>query len=183
VLIFLSTNLLPCHVVPSFLCQQHFSTYHFSFAFSGLTKYDKNATIRKYNIMKDKAFLNLSILFFIIFFAGIAIITLDKPTSQLLRAANVEPSPLKSFAVVFPQTGKVADIQNPDSGTKIKAVITIRDVQGNALPNRTVKLSSNLAGTLINPSDTQTTSDIGQATYFIKIAGNYFSFYSSKRNI
>ena len=117
--------------------------------------------------MKDKAFLNLSILFFIIFFAGIAIITLDKPTSQLLRAANVEPSPLKSFAVVFPQTGKITEIQNPDSGTKIKAVITIRDVQGNALSNRTVKLSSNLAGTLINPSDTQTTSDIGQATYFI----------------
>lgn len=115
--------------------------------------------------MNDKKFLVLSGLFFLIFFAGIAVITLEQPTSQILRAKNENPSPLKSFAIIFPQVGKVGD--------KIKVSVYIRDVNGTILTNRSVKLATNPVTVDITPSDTQTTNSLGMSQFFVssKIPG------------
>lgn len=109
--------------------------------------------------MTDKKFLTLSGLFFLIFFAGVAVITLEKPTSQILRAKNENPSPLKSFAVVFPQ---VAAVNN-----KVKVSVYMRDVNGTVLANRTVQLATNPTTVEITPSNNQTTDNIGMAQFFI----------------
>ena|SRR3990170_9094965 len=111
--------------------------------------------------MKDKKFLALSALFFLMFFAGTAIITLEQPTSQLLRARTENPSPLKSFAVAFPQVGVV-------NSTKIKVSVYIRDVSGTQLGNRSVKLSATGTGVTFDPSDTLTTNSIGEAQFFMQ---------------
>ena len=109
--------------------------------------------------MKDKTFLSLSLLFFLVFSVGIAILTLETPISKILRAKDENPSPLKSFAVAFPQVGTV--------GNQIKVSVYLRDVNGTVLPNRQIKLSSSLSSTAITPSDTQNTNDIGMAQFFI----------------
>lgn len=117
--------------------------------------------------MKDKKFLALSSFFFLLFVAAMSTVVLDKPTSQILRAKNVNPSPLKSFVVVFPQVG-VAGIEGTEtSPTKIKVSVFIRDVNGSVLPGRSVRLSSAVAGINITPSDIQITDNIGQAQFFI----------------
>ncbi len=121
--------------------------------------------------MKDKKFLTLSILFFLLFIAAISTVMLEKPTSQILRAKNSVPSPLKSFVIVFPQVG-VAQSQNGDNaGTKIKVSVYMRDVNGNVLPDRTVKLSSSLEGVNISPADQQITDNIGQAQFYLTSTG------------
>ncbi len=95
---------------------------------------------------------------------------LDKPTSQILRAKNVNPSPLKSFVVIFPQVG-VAGVEGTEPlPTKIKVSVFIRDVNGSVLSGRSVRLSSAVTGINITPSDTQTTDNIGQAQFFITSA-------------
>jgi hypothetical protein len=109
--------------------------------------------------MKDKAFLSLSVLFLLFFFAGIAVLTLEKPTSFLLRAKTENPSPLKSFAIAFPQVGAV--------GTKIKVSVYTRDVNGKVLSNRRVKLEAPNSNIAISPSNTVNTNDIGMAEFFI----------------
>lgn len=109
--------------------------------------------------MKDKAFLSLSVLFFFIFFAGIAILTLEKPTSLLLRAKDENPSPLKSFAVAFPQVGP--------TGSQIKVSVYMRDINGGILAGRPVKLSSDNPTITITPADTQNTNNIGMAEFFL----------------
>ncbi|MCL4339387.1 Ig-like domain-containing protein [Patescibacteria group bacterium] len=117
--------------------------------------------------MKDKKFLTLSTLFFLLFIAAMSTVMLEKPTSQILRAKNSVPSPLKSFVIVFPQVG-VAGSQNGDNtGTKIKISVYMRDVNGNVLPDRTVKLSSSLEGVTISPADQQVTDNIGQAQFYL----------------
>ena len=109
--------------------------------------------------MTDKKFLALSFLFFLIFFAGVAVVTLEKPTSQILRAKNENPSPLKSFAVVFPQVTEV--------NKKVKVSVYIRDVNGSVLANRTVQLATNPTTVEITPSNNLTTDNIGMAQFFI----------------
>lgn len=124
--------------------------------------------------MKDKAFVTLTGLFFLIFFGGVIAVALQGPTAGLfIRASNVNPSALKSFAVVFPQIGIAGDENSSKPPTKIKVSVYIRDVNGTVLPNRAVKLSANTPSVIISPSDTQTTNNIGQAQFFIsaKTAG------------
>lgn len=118
--------------------------------------------------MKDKTFVTLAGLFFLIFFGGVIAVTLEKPTLNFLtRASTVNPSPFKSFAVVFPQVGVAANAQSGKEPTKIKVSVYIRDVNGTVLPNRTVKLATLSASVNITPSDTQSTNTIGQAQFFI----------------
>lgn len=117
--------------------------------------------------MKDKTFVALSSLFFLIFFIGIASVTLNKPLSNILKAKDVAPSPLKSFGVVFPQIGVAGDINNPNSSTKVKVSVYIRGIDGSILPNRAVKLAADMPSISIIPSDTQMTNNIGQAEFFI----------------
>lgn len=117
--------------------------------------------------MKDKAFLTLSILFFIVFFVGIITLSLEKPLNQTLKASNVRPSPLKSFAIVFPQIGKIGDSTGEKQPTTIKLSVIIRDVNGVALPDRQVKISLSMDSITIKPSDLQNTNNIGQADFFL----------------
>ena len=116
--------------------------------------------------MKDKTFIALSALFFLLFFIGIGAFTLNQPLSSILTATNVAPSPLKSFAVVFPQIVSISDISRIDPA-KIKVSVYIRGVDGSILPNRTVKLSADPPIVNIMPSDTSDTNTIGQAEFFV----------------
>jgi len=116
--------------------------------------------------MKDKKFLALSSFFFLLFIVGMLVLTFDKPTSSILRAKNATPSPLKSFAIVFPQVGTAGEEGSAKPPTKIKVSVYIRDINGNALSSRSVKLSSN-PSTSITPADTQTTNDFGMTQFFI----------------
>ncbi len=113
--------------------------------------------------MKDKKFLALSSLFFLLFLAAMGIATLNQPIGNLLRARNIIPSPNKSFVMVFPQIAKAGD-------GKIKISVYIRDVNGESLPNRKVKVSSGTSGVSFAPSDIQTTNKIGMAQFFMTSA-------------
>lgn len=106
--------------------------------------------------MKDKKFLFLAGLFFLIFLIGIGIVTLRGPTSSFLKAKNTLPSSEKSFAIIFPQVGR-----------KIKVTVTMRDADGNAIAGREVKVSASLPEAAIAPTDTQTTDEKGQSYYTI----------------
>lgn len=117
--------------------------------------------------MKDKTFATLTGLFFLLFFAGIIAVALENPTTTLIRASNSNPSPLKSFAVVFPQVGVVENEAAGKGGTKIKVSVYIRDVNGTVLSNRTVQLSTESEQVTISPSDTQSTNAIGLAQFFV----------------
>ena len=123
--------------------------------------------------MKDKTFIALSTLFFLLFFIAIGALTLNRPVTNILRAKNVAPSPLKSFGVVFPQVASVGDETKGKPPTIIKISVYIRGVDGSILSNRNVKLSAEPANVLIEPSDTQLTNSIGQAQFTIssKIQG------------
>jgi len=116
--------------------------------------------------VKDKAFLTLSVLFFLTFFIGIITVSLQKPLMQTLKASSVNPSPLKSFGIVFPQIGKIGDENSEDNKpTQVKVTIVLRDVNGVSLPNRSVKLVTSLSSVNIKPSNLQTTNEIGQAIF------------------
>ena len=116
--------------------------------------------------MKDKTFMALSSLFFLLFFVAVGSITLNRPLSGILKAKNVAPSPLKSFAVVFPQVAKISDSRG-GNGTKIKVSVYIRGVDGSILPNRTVKLTADNPSVSIEPADSMQTNDIGQAEFLV----------------
>lgn len=109
--------------------------------------------------MKDKKFITLASIFFMLFLVGITLLAVEYPMSQMLRATNVAPSPLKSFATVFPQIGQV--------GSEIKVSVYMREVNGRVLPNHQVHLTVSESHITIAPSDTQTTNDIGQADFFL----------------
>ncbi len=117
--------------------------------------------------MKDKKFLTLSSLFFLLFIGAMSTIFMSKPTSQILRAKNSVPSPLKSFVIIFPQVGVAGNETSINKPTKIKVSVFIRDVNGNSLQGRTIKLSSNPPIINVSPADTITTDNIGQAQFFI----------------
>jgi len=109
--------------------------------------------------MKDKKFITLSSLFFLLFFLFMTVVNFNQPLRQLLKAQSVSPSPLKSFIIAFPQIGP--------TGSKIKVSVFIRDVNGDALSNRSVKLSSSLISANITPSETQTTNNLGLAEFYL----------------
>lgn len=115
--------------------------------------------------MKDRKFLALSSFFFLLFAVAMSLSLLSKPTSSLLRAKNVAPSPLKSFVVVFPQIGALTTDEN--QGTKIKVSVFVRDVNGSVLSGRSIRLSSPTESISVQPADTQTTDDIGKAQFFV----------------
>src|SRR3990167_4936296 len=117
--------------------------------------------------MKDKTFTALSGIFFLLFVIGIGAVTLDQPLSNILRAKNVVPSPLKSFGMAYPQIGTIGNPATGQLPTKVKVSIYIRGVDGSILSNRNVKLSANPSVIAIEPSDTQQTNDIGQAQFTI----------------
>ena len=117
--------------------------------------------------MKDKAFIILSGLFFLIFFIGIGVVTLDRPVSNILRAKNVNPSPFKSFVIAFPQVGITSDSSKSDMGKEIKVTVTMRDVNGVILPDRQIKLTPSLNSVVIKPANIQTTNNTGQAVFFL----------------
>lgn len=116
--------------------------------------------------MKDKKFAALSLLFFLLFFAGIVTVAMQKPTSQILRAKNVNPSPLKSFIIVFPQIGTAGNENSDKKPTQIKVSVYIRDESGSVLSGRSVQLTTSPAVTT-KPADTVSTDNIGMAQFFI----------------
>ena len=116
--------------------------------------------------MKDKKFIALSLLFFLLFFAGIVTVAIQKPTSQILRAKNVNPSPLKSFIIVFPQIGTAGNENSDKKPTQIKVSVYLRDESGSVLSGRSVQLTSSPAVTT-KPADTVSTDNIGMAQFFI----------------
>lgn len=116
--------------------------------------------------MKDKKFVALASFFFLLFFGGIAVVALQKPTIQVLRAKNGNPSALKSFIIVFPQIAKTGDENNTDKSTQVKVSVFIRDESGSVLPARSVKLTTSPTVT-IKPADSVTTDDLGNAQFFI----------------
>lgn len=101
-------------------------------------------------------------MFFLLFFMGVGVIAFNEPLSNLIRAKDVSPSPLKSFGVVFPQVAK--------TGEKVKVSIYIRDVSGNVLSNRSIKLAAAAGSIQVSPSDTLATNNIGQAEFSITTA-------------
>ena len=117
--------------------------------------------------MKDKTFIALSGIFFLLFFIGIGALTLNTPLSNILKAKNIAPSPHKSFAVAFPQIASIGDPLKNRDPVKIKVSVYIRGVDGSILSNRTVKLAAEPPIVSIEPSDTQTTNDIGQAQFYV----------------
>lgn len=110
--------------------------------------------------MKDKKFLALSVLFFLMFFAAIGVLTLDQPTRQILRAKNTNPSPLKSFVAIPLQIGKAGV-------NKLKISVFIRDINGAVLSNRQVIMTTT-PSTTVSPADTQTTDSLGMVQFFIE---------------
>lgn len=118
--------------------------------------------------MKDKAFMSLVGVFFFLFIAAIGIIAINSPTSNILRAKNSATSPLKSFVIVYPQVSAIAsDANNSKTPIKIKVSVYLRDVNGDVIPNRSVKISTNPASTTISPSDTASTNNIGMAEFTV----------------
>lgn len=117
--------------------------------------------------LKDKKFLALSSVFFLLFLVAMAIATLNQPISRFLRAKNVAPSPLRSFVVVLPQVGTVGTEGSGSNPTKIKISVYMRDVNGTSIPNRSVKISSDLDSVSFSPSDTQITNTLGMAQFFM----------------
>jgi hypothetical protein len=122
--------------------------------------------------MKDKKFLVLSSVFFLLFIGGIVAVTLDRPTSQILRAQNATFSPLKSFIIIYPITATV--------GSKVKVSVYARDINSELIPNRGIKLSVPTRNISVTPSDTQNTgaeegTNFGMAQFFIstKTPGKY----------
>lgn len=111
-------------------------------------------------VMKDKKFLILSSAFFLLFIIGMLSLTLDKPTSQILRASNAVPSPLKSFVIVYPQTTQARE-------GKIKVTVYLRDASSNVLPNRNILLASSPNNIDITPSQTLNTDNLGMAQFMI----------------
>lgn len=116
--------------------------------------------------MKDRKFVALVSFFFLLFFAGIAVVALQSPISQVLRAKNVTPSPLKSFIIVFPQVAVAGDEAGEKKPAQIKVSVFIRDEGGSALPGRSVTITTS-PSTNIKPSDTVSTNDLGMAQFFI----------------
>lgn len=116
--------------------------------------------------MKDKKFLALASFFFLLFFAGIATVALQSPISQVLRAKNVNPSPLKSFIIVFPQVGVAGDEASTNKPTQIKVSVFMRDQGGSVLPGRSVQLTTSPSAN-IKPADTVSTDNLGMAQFFI----------------
>ena len=117
--------------------------------------------------MKDKKFIALSSFFFLLFIAAIATIALQKPTSQILRAKSANPSPLKSFVIVFPQIAVAGDESSNNKPTQVKVSVYVRDESGSTMPGRSIKLNTTPKVT-IKPSDTVTTDEsIGMAQFFV----------------
>lgn len=110
--------------------------------------------------MKDKAFISLVGAFFILFVVAIGVIVMNNPTSNVLRAKSSTPSPLKSFVIVYPQVGIAGD-------TKIKVSVYLRDVNGNVMPDRSVKVTTNPTSATISPADTAFTNNIGMAEFSV----------------
>lgn len=121
--------------------------------------------------MKDRTFITLSVLFFILFFLGIVLVSFGNPILNTIRAVNVTPSPLKSFAVVFPQIANIQDSGGTSTGDthakNIKVTVVIRDENGDFLANRLVKLTSDLSAVTIAPNDSQSTNNNGQAVFYL----------------
>lgn len=110
--------------------------------------------------MRDKPFFVLSGLFFLLFLGGMTLFAMEQTgPSTILKATNAAVSPLKSFVIVFPQVASI--------GTKVKVTVTLRDVNGVAIPNRPVKLTSTSIPVTITPTDTQSTDENGQAQFFV----------------
>lgn len=111
--------------------------------------------------MKDKKFLALSSVFFLLFLVAMISLSFDnKSASRLLRATNVLPSPLKSFVIVYPQVSSVG-------GEKIKVTVYLRDVNSNVLPDRTIQLLGSPNVIQISPDESQITNDLGMAQFDI----------------
>ena len=111
--------------------------------------------------MKDKKFLALSSIFFLLFFVGMTVVTINGPASTILRASTATVSPVRSFAMPYPNTGVAGS-------TKIKFSVYLLDVNGVIFKNRSVKVVAPNSDITISPSDTQNTNDTaGMAQFFI----------------
>lgn len=118
--------------------------------------------------MKDKTFIILSGLFFLLFFGGVIAVALGGPiTGLFIRATDAIPSPVKSFAIIFPQVGVVSDESSGNPSTKLKVTVYLRDENGTLIPNRAVKISSDSKAVSFTPGEVQNTNSIGQAQFFM----------------
>lgn len=116
--------------------------------------------------MKDKTFTTLIGLFFLLFIGGVIAIALEKPTAGFFtRASNANFSPLKSFAIVFPQVVSIGNTATGKSAMKTIVSVYLRDVNGTVIPNRSVHLSVNSNTVIITPSDTISTGANGLAQF------------------
>ena len=91
----------------------------------------------------------------------------DKPLSQFLHAQTATVSASKSFFTAIPQVGSV-DANSNSQSQDIKVDVYIRDENGGVMPDRTVKLSTDLPSVTITPSDLQKTDNLGKAAFILK---------------
>lgn len=117
-------------------------------------------------IMKDKTFISLSVLFFILFFLGIALVGFEKPLLNTIFALNENPDTGKCFGVIFPFSGTAGDENSPTRPTKIRVTVVIRDKNNKFLSNRPIRLVPDLSSVTVSPTDTQNTAN-GQAVFEI----------------
>lgn len=116
--------------------------------------------------MKDKKLVVLATIFFLLFIVGVAVVALQKPTTQVLRAKNSNPSALKSFIIAFPQIATAGDENSSEKNAKVKVSVFIRDESGDVLPARSVLLSTSPPVT-IKPAESVVTDNLGNAQFFI----------------
>lgn len=101
------------------------------------------------------------------FIFGMGFLIADRPVSQFLRAQNQTVSPSKSFFTAIPQASSTEGSEKAET-KEIKVDVFIRDENGNVIPNKTVKISTDLPQITYSPADTQTTDDLGKASFILK---------------
>jgi len=112
--------------------------------------------------MNDKKFLALSSVFFLMFIFGMGTLILQDPLSTFIQANTATVSGDKSFLTAIPQVGATTET--------IKVNVYIRDENGDLLPQKTVKLTTDLPAITIAPQDTQITDDNGKVEFTLTSA-------------
>ncbi len=91
------------------------------------------------------------------FIFGMGTLMLQNPISNLIQATTSTPSENKSFLTAIPQVGTIHQT--------IKVTVYIRNDDGDLLPQKSVKLSTDLPGVTVSPQDTQVTDENGKAEF------------------
>lgn len=122
-------------------------------------------------IMKDKKFIILSSIFFLLFIFSIGSLLIGNPLSNYIKAATVTVSASKSIITALPQACSVSNnAPFPCAEKKIKVDVYVRSEGGDLIPNRTVQLSTQngIADKItISPSGNQITNTFGKAEFIL----------------